>query len=155
MLQKGNSHFVGLGEQIHLSKSYKNIHEGESTMKNHFITGIMILLLATCSLQEPTPTDSGVEGQVFIGPVCAVVQVGQECSDQPYQATLTVNSLGGQRIAQVQADSEGRFKIQLQPGEYILHPESPNVLPSAADQTFIVQAGVFTQVVVNYDSGIR
>ena len=124
-------------------------------MKNQFITGIMILLLATCSLQEPTPTDSGVEGQVFIGPVCPVVQEGQECPDQPYQATLTVNSLGGERIAQVQTDTEGRFKLPLQPGEYILHPESPNVLPSAADQTFIVQAGVFTQIIVNYDSGIR
>ena len=124
-------------------------------MKIHFFIGLMIILLATCSSQEPAPADSGVEGQVLVGPMCPVVQVGQECPDQPYQAVLTVNSLGGERIAQVQADEQGRFKIPLEPGEYILHPESPNVMPFAPEQTFTVRAGVFTQVTVHYDSGIR
>lgn len=124
-------------------------------MKIHFFIGLMIILLATCSSQEPAPADSGVEGQVLIGPMCPVVQVGQECPDQPYQATLTVNSLGGERIAQVQTDGQGRFKIPLEPGEYILHPESPNVMPFAPEQTFTVRAGVFTHVTVQYDSGIR
>lgn len=124
-------------------------------MKFQFITGVMIILLATCSAQQPTAADSGVEGQVFIGPMCPVVQVGQECPDQPYQATLTVNSLGGQRITQVQTDEQGRFKIPLEPGEYILHPESPNVMPFAAEVTFTVKPGIFTQLTVNYDSGIR
>jgi len=124
-------------------------------MKNQFLIGFMILLLATCSLQEPAPANSGVEGQIFIGPMCAVVQVGQECPDQPYQATLTVNSRDGRRIAQVQADTAGHFKIPLEPGEYTLHPESPNVMPFAPEQNFTVQPGVFTQLVVNYDSGIR
>jgi len=124
-------------------------------MKTQFITGIMILLLATCSLQEATPTDSGVEGQVFIGPVCPVVQAGMDCADRPYQATLTVNSPKGGKIVQVQTDEEGKFKIPLAPGEYILHPESPNVMPFAAEQTLIVEEGTFTQIIVTYDSGIR
>lgn len=123
-------------------------------MKIQFITGILILLMATCSV-PPASSDSGIEGQVFIGPNCPVVQVGQECPDQPYQATLTVNNPNGRKIVQIQTDTEGRFKIPLDPGEYILHPESPNVMPFAAEQTFIVEAGKFTQVTVNYDSGIR
>lgn len=124
-------------------------------MKIQFITGIMIILLATCSAQLPTPADSGVEGQVFIGPICPVVQVGQECPDQPHQATLTINNLGGDRVAQIQADEQGRFKIPLEPGKYILHPESSDRLPFAAEQTFTVESGRFTQLIVNYDSGIR
>ena len=125
-------------------------------MKIQLISGILIILLATCSMQQPTtPTDSGVEGQVLIGPLCPVVQVGQECPDQPYQATLTVNNSNGDEIAQVQTDEEGRFKIPLAPGEYILHPESPNAMPFAADQAFTVEAGKFTQIKVQYDSGIR
>ncbi|MEP7137599.1 MAG: carboxypeptidase-like regulatory domain-containing protein, partial [Chloroflexota bacterium] len=103
----------------------------------------------------PASSDSGIEGQVFIGPNCPVVQVGQECPDQPYQATLTVNNSNGRKIVQIQTDVEGRFKIPLDPGKYILHPESPNVMPSAGEQTFTVEAGKFTQVTVNYDSGIR
>jgi len=123
-------------------------------MRIQFLIGLLIISLATCS-NEPAPTNSGIEGQVFIGPMCPVVQEGQECPDQPYQAALTVTSLEGGKIAQVQTDEAGRFKIPLAPGQYILHPESPNVMPFASEQTFIVEAGRFTQVIVNYDSGIR
>ena len=123
-------------------------------MKIQFILGILILLLATCSV-KPTPANSGVEGQVFIGPNCPVVQQGQACPDQTYQATLTVNSPNGKKITQVQTDESGRFQIPLAPGQYILHPESPNVMPFAAEQAFTVEASMFTQIIVNYDSGIR
>lgn len=123
-------------------------------MKTKFMIGVLILILSTCSMKQKE-SDSGIEGQVFIGPMCPVVQIGQECPDQPYQALLTVNSLGGERIAQVQTDEMGRFKIPLEPGEYILHPESPNVMPFAQEQNITVEVGKFTQVIVNYDSGIR
>ena len=123
-------------------------------MKIHFIVGVLILLLATCSV-KPTPANSGVEGQVFIGPNCPIVQQGQSCPDQPYQATLTINSLEGKKITQAQTDGSGRFQIALAPGQYMMHPESQNVMPFAAEQTFTVEAGMFTQVIVNYDSGIR
>jgi len=121
------------------------------------ITLIIALLIAisACKAITSTPIDSGVEGQVFIGPLCPVMQQGQECPDQPYQATLTVNNSNGREIVKVQTDEQGRFKIPLEPGEYILHPESPNVMPFASEQTFTVEAGTFTQITVNYDSGIR
>ena len=119
-----------------------------------FGIGLMILILSTCSI-DATPADSGIEGQVVIGPMCPVVQEGQECPDQPYQATLTVNSSEGSRIVQVQTDEQGHFKIPLMPGEYILHPETPNGIPYASEQSFIVEAGAFTQILVKYDSGIR
>jgi len=124
-------------------------------MKLQFITGIFIILLATCSMQPSTPTDSGIEGQVLIGPVCPVAQPGNDCPDQPYQATLTVNNLEGKRITHVQTDERGLFKVPLTPGSYILHPESPNTLPLANEQIVTVESGRFTTVTVNYDSGIR
>jgi hypothetical protein len=124
-------------------------------MKIQFVIGILIILLATCSFQEAAPANSGVEGQVLIGPMCPVVQAGQPCPDQPYQATLTVNSRDGTRLTQVQADSQGHFRIQLKPGDYVLHPESRNTLPFAAEQALHVEAGRFTRLTVSYDSGIR
>jgi len=116
--------------------------------------GIMILLLSTCSINS-TPTDSGIEGQALIGPMCPIVQEGQECPDQLYQAAITVNSLNSGKIVQVQTDTQGHFKTPLAPGEYILHPESPNGIPYANEQNILVEAGKFTQIIVNYDSGIR
>ncbi len=123
-------------------------------MKLQFVIGILILLLATCSI-KPTSVTSGVEGKVLIGPNCPVVQQGQECPDKPYQATITINDSDNRMVAQVHTDAEGRFKIPLEPGEYILHPESPNVMPFAKEQTFTVETGKFTQLTVTYDSGIR
>ena len=123
-------------------------------MNFKFIFGVLILVLSTCSL-KPVAPDSGIEGQVLIGPNCPVVQAGQECPDQPYQAVLTVTSPKGERIVQVRTDENGMFKIPLASGEYILHPESSNKLPFASEQTVIVEDGKFTQVTVNYDSGIR
>jgi len=124
-------------------------------MKLQFITGIFIILLATCSMQPSTPTDSGMEGQVLIGPACPVIQAGQDCPDQPYQATLTINSLEGKRVTQIQTDEQGQFKVPLTSGSYILHPESPNTLPFANDQIVTVESGRFTTVTISYDSGIR
>ncbi|HET8671634.1 MAG TPA: hypothetical protein VFM05_13735, partial [Candidatus Saccharimonadales bacterium] len=61
-------------------------------MNGKLAIGVLILVLATCSIYSPTPRGSGIEGQVMIGPMCPVVQPGQECPDQTYQATLTVKS---------------------------------------------------------------
>ena len=129
------------------------------------IIPIFLILITSCapsptstavSPESTPPANSGIEGQVLIGPTCAgPVRVDSNCEDQPYQATLTVSSPTGERIVQVQTDEDGRFKIPLQPGEYILHPESPDVLPVAGEQTIVVEEGKFTQVIVNYDSGIR
>jgi len=124
-------------------------------MNIKFLIGVLILVLATCTLYSPTPRGSGIEGQVFIGPMCPAEQQGQACPDQPYQATLTVNSLNGAQIAQFQTDEQGRFLVSLVPGQYILHPESPNGIPFASDQTFLVETGRYSQITVYYDSGIR
>jgi hypothetical protein len=124
-------------------------------MKTKFVIGLLILFLATCSVKNPTPGDSGIAGQVLVGPMCPVVQQGQECPDQPYQATLTVDSLDGRKIVQFQTDETGRFKISLAPGEYILHPEALNVMPFASEKSLTVETGKYTQIIVNYDSGIR
>jgi hypothetical protein len=124
-------------------------------MNLKFLFGVLILVLATCSIYSPTPRGSGIEGQVFIGPMCPVVQPGQDCSDQPYHATLTVKTLDGVQITQFHTDDQGHFRIPLVPGQYILHPESPNGIPFAGDQSFVVETGSYTQIKVQYDSGIR
>src|SRR5574338_362666 len=107
-------------------------------MNVKLLIGVMILVLATCSLYSPTPRGSGIEGQVLLGPMCPVVQPGQECPDQPYQATLTVVDRDGVQIKQFQTDGQGHFSVPLVLGEYTLHPESPSGIPFAGDQSFIV-----------------
>jgi hypothetical protein len=118
---------------------------------------ILLLFVAACSpLLTPTPTDSGIFGQVTIGPLCPVTQIGNPCPDKPYQATLTVFTAAGRRkVIQFQTDSNGAFRAALAPGNYILHPESPGTMPHAVDISFVVPPHQFTRVDVPYDSGLR
>ena len=69
---------------------------------------------------------------MLIGPVCPVEQQGETCPDRPYQATLTVNNPKGEKIVQIETDEEGKFKIPLKPGNYILVPESIDMIPFAS-----------------------
>ncbi|MBC7877361.1 MAG: carboxypeptidase regulatory-like domain-containing protein [Anaerolineales bacterium] len=123
-------------------------------MRIHSIFLLFVLLFTAC-LQTPQPVDSGIEGAVTIGPMCPVMQEDVPCPDQPYQATLTVLTTSGEKVTQFQTDENGRFQIELAPGDYVLHPESPNTLPFAADISFTVIERKFTLLEISYDSGIR
>jgi len=114
-----------------------------------------VALLSACA-SAPTPAaDTGVEGQTLLGPMCPVIRLDQPCPDRPYQATLTVLNPAGEKMAQIQTDVNGLYRLELLPGDYIMRPVSPNVMPYAQDQPFTVIAGKFTKLDIQYDSGIR
>jgi hypothetical protein len=125
--------------------------------KKILLAPILLLTLACGLFGKPIPTDSGITGKALIGPMCPAMFEGQECPDQPYQATITVNSPEGREIVQFQTDEDGNFMIPLLPGEYILIPETPEgkPYPFADQQSFVVLSGEFTRIIVVYDSGIR
>jgi hypothetical protein len=125
--------------------------------KIFLIAPIVLSLLSCGGLGTLTPTDSGITGQALVGPVCPVVIEEKDCSDQPYQATITVNSLEGGEIVRFQTDEDGNFHVPLPPGKYILHPETPPdmPLPFGEEQRFTVLPGAYTRLIVLYDSGIR
>lgn len=104
-----------------------------------------------------TPYESGVEGHVWIGPTCPVVRIGTECPDQPYETELSVTDLDGMVVAVAKSDVNGYFRVPLPPGRYILVPETPHshAPPFTQPIPFEVIPGSFTQLTVNYDSGIR
>ena len=127
-------------------------------MQKKILLILFVLLILSCGIfASPTPTDSGVTGKALVGPMCPVMFEGQECPDQPYQATITVISPEGRKIIQFQTDEQGNFQVPLAPGEYILHPESPEGVPFpfADEQRFVVLPGEFTRIIVLFDSGIR
>ncbi len=124
-------------------------------MRTKLLFVLFVMLLNACT-PAYAPPDSGIYGQVTIGPTCPLEQIDNLCPDKPYQATLTVLTTTDRRkVIQFQSDSNGNFRVALAAGEYVLHPESPNVLPRAADQIITVPPHEFIQVNVSYDSGIR
>jgi len=111
------------------------------------------------SIVTPPPPqgESGITGIATVGPMCPVMQVNSPCPDQPIQAPVDVLNAGGGLITTFTTDAGGGFTVALPAGTYILRPRSPSGLsmPYAPEQTVIVVAGQFTQVLIQYDSGIR
>jgi len=111
------------------------------------------------ALGEEALGTAGIEGQVFLGPMCPVVQIGLPCPDQPFQATIIIwNAERTTRIRTVTTDQEGRFRVPLNPGDYYLDPqptEPGQPLPAPIPQTVTVLPDQFVQITVEYDTGIR
>ena len=100
---------------------------------------------------------SGVRGLVMIGPMCPVLQKGVPCPDLPFSAKIVVEDEAGVEVARVVSEDDGTFQIELGAGSYILVPESPNpgAPPTADEQTVEVATDAYTEVLIQYDSGIR
>lgn len=105
-----------------------------------------------------TPSEAGIEGLVKIGPVSPIIGEDMPSADEPYEATIVIKEGDtGREVATVQSGPDGRFRVTLAPGEYVLEPQSPNpgAPPYAEPQTITVEAGQFTYVEILYESGIR
>jgi hypothetical protein len=104
-----------------------------------------------------TESTSGIEGMVTIGPICPVMQKGIPCPDLPFSAKIVIEDNTGAEVASVVSGDDGAFQIELDPGSYVIVPESPNPAapPTAEQQAVEVVEDAFTDVLIQYDSGIR
>ncbi|MBI1893255.1 MAG: carboxypeptidase regulatory-like domain-containing protein [Candidatus Rokubacteria bacterium] len=97
---------------------------------------------------------SAVEGKVSIRPVRPVERKGVP-NQRPYQARITVLDPTGREVAAVDSDADGKFRIALPPGTYVLRPESSGLYPRASEQRVEVGPNSVSRVEIVYDSGIR
>ena len=115
----------------------------------------LVSLLGAAGCGAKVVTDSGVQGEVRIGPVNPVEQPGVP-NDAPYAATLRIaRASDGKVVAETRSGADGSYRVALAPGRYVLQPVNGTPLPIAQSQEFTVSAGQFTTVRVDYDSGIR
>jgi hypothetical protein len=119
---------------------------------------ILFLFLVGCTGGGPSSSgDSGIRGAVLLGPTCPVETLESPCPDRPL-ADVEVRVLrGGDVVATVRSDGEGRFAVALDPGRYevqaVLEEGGPGM--SAKPVDVLVTSGVFKDVDVPVDSGIR
>jgi hypothetical protein len=102
---------------------------------------------------------AGVKGVATAGPI-RPVEVPGIPNTRPLQGAIMViqPAGGGAEIARAKTDSKGRFEIVLAPGSYRLVPLPPNpqaVLPRAEPMEFKVAEGKFTELKVEFNTGIR
>jgi hypothetical protein len=114
---------------------------------------VLAVLLSACGETAP---DSGVEGHVWVGPTCPVVQEGLECLDAPLAADLEIVNSSGRVVARSRSAEDGAYRIPLAAGSYVLTPLPGEAgLPFASPIPFEVPQGDWVTLDLTYDSGIR
>ena len=89
--------------------------------------------------------------------MCPVVRLDDPCPDRPFAAQLVVRNTQGTAICTAASGEDGRFRIGLPPGAYVLDPKSgvPGGLTHAAPVPVTVEPNQYTDVMIFFDSGIR
>lgn len=103
----------------------------------------------------PTPAELGIRGVVLLGPTCPVVSRSSPCV-RPYVARLAILDGDDQVVTEVTSGPDGRFEVTLPPGEYTIQPiPGGQPVPNARPIAVAVSEGEYTDVEIDYDTGIR
>jgi hypothetical protein len=102
---------------------------------------------------------SGIRGVAMEGPIFPLERPGVPNTRPLPNAIIQIYRVeDGKGVARQRTDANGRFEFSLPPGIYRIVPLPPDpsaTLPRAAPQKVTVEAGRFTEVVIDYDTGIR
>jgi hypothetical protein len=121
---------------------------------------LIFIFIIYPGLNNNLPGDNGITGIVTLGPLRPVVREGDtEPNEKPYpDAVILIKDANGDKIIkQIKSDQNGEFTVALFPNTYTLEPQTPggSILPRASPQTVEVKQGQYTEVKIEYDTGIR
>lgn len=126
------------------------------------VAGLMAIAVGCSEIGIPidTPTPpSGIRGTVVLGPTCPGGQDPGANDPVPcltaYAASLVVTDSESAVVARIASGADGRFTVDLPPGEYVVTPATSDSYPSAQPVSVVVAAGQYATVEINYDTGIR
>src|SRR5688572_1044596 len=128
------------------------------------ILTLVLGLIVGCSeigipVDTPSPP-SGIRGVVLLGPTC-VTGESPGAHDPvpcvtPYVANLVVLDSESVIVERVTSAADGRFEVDLLPGEYVVQPApGADTYPIAQSVSVTVLPGAYADVQINYDTGIR
>jgi hypothetical protein len=103
---------------------------------------------------EDAPS-TGLTGVVRRGPTQPTCSEAVPC-DEPFAARFTV-TLQGRSVATFRSDTAGRFRVALAPAAYRVVPaaDAPILAPASQAKDVAVGRDGFTDVILDFDTGIR
>jgi hypothetical protein len=121
----------------------------------------LIVVLGACGAASGRVPDSGIAGRVVAAPTCPLERVPPlpGCAPRPLAVTLRFRRLGGAiRATTIHTGADGRFRVPLTPGRYLVValPRAGSPFPRPpGDITETVHPHRFAFVTITYDTGIR
>ncbi len=118
---------------------------------------VVALVCAGCgsdASQAPKAMETGVIGQVYRGPTEPVCVVDDPCVET-FAAAFHVYR-DDLKILDFHTGPDGRFKLNIGPGEYIIVPDAsaPILFPEGQARAVTVPEGAVVTVRLDFDTGI-
>jgi hypothetical protein len=123
---------------------------------------VIAALVIGCAGPASTPTgppDTGIRGAVTAGPVCPVERNPPDpsCAPRPVAgAAIVIRDGSGAQVAVAISGADGAYAVSLAPGDYVVDPQPVSgLMGTAPKRAAAVTAGTYTDVPLDYDTGIR
>lgn len=121
---------------------------------------LLVLALAACGNSVSggeTKRSSGVVVRTVVDKGCPTQPAGTSCPVVPVVARVIVLDTGNAIAARATTDSDGRARIALRPGRYMLRAErvGAQLNPRTGPIAVTVTDGAFSTVTLQFDSGVR
>jgi hypothetical protein len=131
-----------------------------SDMARRVTVFLLVVLLAAACARGGSASNEGngtIRGSVLLGPTCPVERISSPCPPHVLADTrVEALDMNGDLRASVVSDADGRFEMQLDPGEYVLTAViEGDTARSAKGSSVRVRSGEVTRANVLVDSGIR
>ncbi|MDQ3089958.1 MAG: hypothetical protein M3Q24_02300 [bacterium] len=132
----------------------------DATVQNFIINkkdNVSVTTSTSTPIKDQIKINSGIRGTVTIGPTCPVERNPPDpnCADKPYNPTLSVSSKATGIAKTFKVTSNGKFEIALVPGIYVIKNTGEAILPRMSDVEVSVSNNTYTDVNIEFDSGIR
>jgi hypothetical protein len=127
------------------------------------LTPALLMIMCGCAQQSsgaPSTSggDSGIQGTTTVDSGSPIVYSTPR-PRRPLAARLLISPQRVDTAAAITAesDAQGRFRVPLAPGTYTVHPENLTgaPVPTARPTTVTVHPGTWTDLDIQFDSGIR
>jgi hypothetical protein len=105
----------------------------------------------------PGTSRSGIVGRVIAFPTCPVMTETSPCPTKGVQTMVGIESVDGEQMISVRTETDGSFRVDLEPGDYLLGaqppPSEPHLVPRPASAK--VLPGTYVRVTVILDTRLR
>jgi len=124
------------------------------------ITPLFFLIAIVCcgcgsdGPQAPGLPETGIVGQVYRSPTEPVCVVSDPC-EETFAATFHVYR-DDVKVAEFKTGDDGRFRLEIDPGEYLIVPDAsaPILFPEGQAKAVTVPKGTVVTVRLDFDTGI-
>jgi len=110
-----------------------------------------------CGAGPASLENTGIRGQVLMGPVTPGPQREGEPDEAPFSALFHVLDDEDVEVARFESDEDGRFEVALAPADYTIVPDTsaPIMNPTRQRHEVTVPQEDYAEVTLRFDTGLR